>query len=208
VKNVLTTPELRDLSFYEKQIESGAKAFRVAGEALREIRDRKLYRERHATFEDYCRSRWGMERAHAYRLIAAAGVAECLPLGDSAPASERQVRSLAKIDEPAVQAAVWEAAGAAGGKTTAARVAELTAKALQGRTPEEQIVLVESAQAEQLAAARKNDDAPVDLDKKRWDKIEWDLLHARRLALKDGDQAGKFIEAVNAALAELAAYRL
>jgi hypothetical protein len=28
------------------------------GTALLEVRDRRLYRETHATFEDYCRERW------------------------------------------------------------------------------------------------------------------------------------------------------
>ena len=53
------------------------------------------------TFEAYCKERWGWGRAHAYRLIDSAKVAEALsPTGDT-PSNERQARELAPLmDEP------------------------------------------------------------------------------------------------------------
>jgi hypothetical protein len=65
------------------------------------IRDRRLYRRDFATFDDYCRERWGMKRAHAYRLIDAAGVAFSMsPIGDienALPANEGQARELSGL---------------------------------------------------------------------------------------------------------------
>jgi site-specific DNA-methyltransferase (adenine-specific) len=64
--------------------------------ALREIREARLYRERYATFEDYCRERWGMSRVHAHRQIEAANIAQLLPIGNR-PATESQARELAPL---------------------------------------------------------------------------------------------------------------
>lgn len=71
-----------------------------AGLAVRTIRDERLYRESHETFEDYCRDVWGWERAHAYRMISAANTREEVkavsPMGDIIT-NERQAREVAAI---------------------------------------------------------------------------------------------------------------
>jgi hypothetical protein len=41
---------------------------------LLEIRDGRLYRETHGTFDDYCREGWGFSRHRASQLITAAEV--------------------------------------------------------------------------------------------------------------------------------------
>ena len=47
-------------------------------------------------WEDYCRERWGLGRAHAYRLIDAAATAEAVsPVGDIT--NERQARALSGL---------------------------------------------------------------------------------------------------------------
>ena len=63
--------------------------------ALKQLRDRPLYRSTHKTSEEYAKQRFGYNRAHAYRLIAAAGVLENLsPIGrHSLPSRERLVGS-------------------------------------------------------------------------------------------------------------------
>jgi len=62
-----------------------------------EIRDNRLYRSDYATFEEYCRERWGWNRAHAYRQIDAAKVARTLsPIGDI-PKNEAQARELVDL---------------------------------------------------------------------------------------------------------------
>lgn len=83
--------------------------FIEVGAALSAIRDAKLYRADFATFEDYCKARWGMARSKAYRYIEAAEVAGHLsPIGDI-PARESQVRPLAALPRDE-QPAAWERA--------------------------------------------------------------------------------------------------
>ncbi len=48
----LTEEEERDLLHLERKVE---RAFFIAGASLREIRDRRLFRNSHATFEEYGR---------------------------------------------------------------------------------------------------------------------------------------------------------
>ena len=63
----LTIPERKALRRCEKIIVKGAAEFIRVGLALREIRDHKLYRETHSTFEDYCVAKFDFRRAHGYR---------------------------------------------------------------------------------------------------------------------------------------------
>ncbi|MGI5488869.1 hypothetical protein [Microtetraspora malaysiensis] len=91
--------ERRDLETCEAALDHLRLAFWIAGHALQVIRDARLYRATHATFEDYCEDRWEISRPHAYRLIAEWSLAERLhrvsPMGDKI--SERQVRELLPI---------------------------------------------------------------------------------------------------------------
>jgi len=49
------------------------------GSALLTIRDCRLYRTTHLTFENYCRERWGISRSYAWRVIGAAERVKLLP---------------------------------------------------------------------------------------------------------------------------------
>lgn len=107
-ENSLTTEEGESLAKQEAIIERGLNTFVEVGTALLAIRDGRLYRKDYATFEDYCRERWGMTRRHTNRMIAAASVVENLgPMGPILPATERQARPLASLDTEA-QAEVWQ----------------------------------------------------------------------------------------------------
>jgi hypothetical protein len=53
-------------------------AFFVAGQALRSLRDKRLYRETHTTFESYVRDRFDFTRRAADYLISAAEIVENL----------------------------------------------------------------------------------------------------------------------------------
>ncbi|WP_433227386.1 hypothetical protein [Microtetraspora malaysiensis] len=92
----LAEDERRDLATCEAALDHLRLAFWIAGRALQVIRDARLYRATHGTFEDYCLERWGMSRPHAYRLIAEWSLAERLlsvsPIGDKM--SESHVRVL------------------------------------------------------------------------------------------------------------------
>jgi hypothetical protein len=114
------------LAQHEAAIERGLTTFVEVGEALLAIRDERLYRQTHATFEDYCRDRWSMSRPRAYQLIeAAAAVSTTVDSGLPAPVNEAQARELARVPEPE-RADVWQrAVEQTGGKPTAAAVRDV-----------------------------------------------------------------------------------
>lgn len=122
----------------ERVIERGLATFIEVGEALLEIRDSRLYRETHGTFEDYCRERWGFSRSRASRLISASEVVRLVPVGTSVP-TERIARELVPVmreDPEAVALVMSEAQDRAGDEpVTAAAVRAVVKEYLQ---PEEQ----------------------------------------------------------------------
>ncbi|MCB0915871.1 MAG: hypothetical protein KDC23_09245 [Actinobacteria bacterium] len=71
------------------------------GQALARIRDGRLYRlEGYATFEGYCRERWGFQRNYANKMIAASeAVTAVESVGTNVPtiANEGQAREVAAI---------------------------------------------------------------------------------------------------------------
>ena len=123
----LSLNERVKLSSLEGQIRDNLQAFVAVGRSLAEIRDDRLYRETHGTFEGYVRDKWDLGRAYAYRLMDAAEVVDDLvaplaeasrrrkPLRDFAaiPATESQARPMTKVDReerPEVWAQVLERA--------------------------------------------------------------------------------------------------
>jgi hypothetical protein len=111
------------LADLEAVIERGLTTFVEVGQALLEIRERRLYRESHESFENYCRDRWGFSRSRAHRLMDAAEVGAMLPMGNM-PDNERQARELARLkDDPEAVREVWaEVQEATNGRPTAAAV--------------------------------------------------------------------------------------
>jgi hypothetical protein len=71
----LTSKESKTLEQCEAVIRSGKRAFLKVGEALATINDQRLYRAKHATFADYCKS-LGISAKHAYGFINAFNVAQ------------------------------------------------------------------------------------------------------------------------------------
>ncbi len=141
VVDELTEEEEGARQILERQVE---RAFYLAGRALRELRDRRLYRSTHKTFEEYCRERFGFTRDSAYLKIGAADIYENLeqnlptngrhlPL----PTNERQLRHLAKAKlEPAVQVEVWQqAVSSAGGRVPSGRIVSDIVQRIKERTP-------------------------------------------------------------------------
>ncbi len=104
----LTTDEQQRLDQSEQVIERGLKTFHEVGAALLDIRDGRLYRAQYATFEDYCRERWGMSQRHGNRLIEAASVVQNLGPAGPVPETERHARELAPL-EPEQQQEAWQA---------------------------------------------------------------------------------------------------
>jgi hypothetical protein len=112
----------------EETIEHKRKDYFEVGLALAEIRERRLYRFEHPTFEAYCRSRWNWSRSYAHRVIDAALTAAALP-PEQRPETESQARELARV-VPEHRAEVLARARASG-KLTAAAIRQ-AAEALRG----------------------------------------------------------------------------
>jgi len=129
------TGEIVTLQDCEAVIKAGLATFVDVGNALLQIRDGRLYRDQFDTFEEYCRERWGFNRAHAYRMIEASEVVGVLsPMGDT-PRNERQARALAPLrDQPEKMAEAWsEAVETSGGKPTAKTVSEVVERHTDSR---------------------------------------------------------------------------
>lgn len=125
---ILTLEQSQRLVTLESKIKVGIATFIDIGEALAEIRDSKLYKVEHDTFESYCREKWGFSRFYAHRVMEASSVSTLLPIGNK-PTHETQVRPLTSLpdeDVPKVWAAAVESAG--GGQPTEKQVRESVAK--------------------------------------------------------------------------------
>lgn len=124
VQPPLSADERQALADQEAKIEDGLKTFFKVGMALANIRDQKLYREQHATFEDYAWERWQLKRPRAYQLMDAAAVASSLSqICDIPPQVEAHAAAMKKLklDEARV---VWDVVRqtAPGGKVTETHV--------------------------------------------------------------------------------------
>ena len=129
------------LAELEAVIERGLETFVEVGNAIREIRDSRLYRERYATFEEYCRERWGWGRNYANKQVVAADTAALV--GTNVPiANEAQARALAPLarEDPEAARAVWaeavEEAKRRGRRPTAAAVRARAGTGGNGAAPQ------------------------------------------------------------------------
>ncbi|MBD2359539.1 hypothetical protein H6G41_34220 [Tolypothrix sp. FACHB-123] len=131
----LTPEEQSDRLHLERKVE---RAFFEAGKALAELRDRRLYRSTHRTFEEYCRDRFGYNRSRSYQLIDAAivvdNLTECPQFVDILPTAEGQIRPLTKL-EPQQQQEVWQqAVQKAGGKVPTGKIVKDIVQRIMERT--------------------------------------------------------------------------
>lgn len=142
----LSAKEKKRLAELEAFILDNLKTFYDVGAALREICDRRLYRETHTTFADYISDKYDYQRAHGYRLIESANVVDNINEieelqnvshgrhsnsqnvahgrhSNLIPQNERQARTLAKYP-PEKQREIWIEAikGVGDGRITAAHI--------------------------------------------------------------------------------------
>ena len=113
---VLTPEERQELHDLEGRIRRDWQAFLNVGEALITIRDKRLYRERHQTFDEYCDKVWHFTRQRAYQLMTAHEIAGNVSTTGLHITSERQARPLATLsidDQLLVARAVRAATGKA-----------------------------------------------------------------------------------------------
>jgi hypothetical protein len=146
----LSEAEERDRLYLERRVE---RAVFEAGKALAELRDRRLYRSTHGTFEEYCKDRFGFERRHPYRLIEASAVFDNLmkmcpnwtqneddldtvhsEQRQILPTAEGQVRPMTKL-EPHEQHEAWlRAVELSGGKVPTGRIVKDVVQRIMERT--------------------------------------------------------------------------
>lgn len=116
-EKALTVTETKRLEALEGVIKKNFLGFVAVGNALAEIRDKRLYRnDENRTFEGYCRDLWDMGRKQADKLVNAAHVIENLtPIGVKneddpnflLPINEAQARELSSLG-PEEQRRVWQ----------------------------------------------------------------------------------------------------
>lgn len=122
--------ERREFSTMVAEIHSHLNDRLRVGQMLIAIRDRKLYRESHKTFEAFVRDEFGLKRQRAYELITASTVTK--QLSENADTStiavpkESHAAELAKCP-PAERPRVWQeaVASAPAGKVTAKHVSDV-----------------------------------------------------------------------------------
>lgn len=133
----LSTKDYARLAELETTINKHIGGVLAAGQALAEIRESKLYRQTHGTFEEYCQEKWGFVARRARQLISAAEVAETVTKSGTTgshsqpiltPTNERQARELSAV--PAEKRGeVWAAAVEDGnGKAPTAATVKAAAK--------------------------------------------------------------------------------
>ena len=141
----LTAQEKVRFTELEAIVETHLETFLNVGRALAEIRNKRLYRQQHATFEDYCRHRWGFSGSRGLDLVRSTSVAEHLLAGPAAPEtgdaplppdlSPATLRPLQKLDPP-LQSAVWRLASRVGKPThhVVAKIARIVENAINEGT--------------------------------------------------------------------------
>jgi len=135
----LNAYEAIELRRCEGVVEKGLVAFLDVGQALWQIRQSRLYREKHTTFEEYVEDRWLMSKSQAYRLISATEIVHQIeeagsPIGDNGehllPANAAQARPLSQLAKHQ-RAGAWQTAvEKAGGQPTAQVVQEVVSEML------------------------------------------------------------------------------
>lgn len=114
------------LAELESRIERGLSTFVEVGQALLEIRDSRLYRETHSSFDAYCRERWNFSKQRGIQLMQAAQVATTVA---TPPTNESQTRELSPLlDRPEELRAAWNEVVEAHPEPTAADVREVVSR--------------------------------------------------------------------------------
>ena len=128
----LSEDEQRERLHLERKVE---RAVFDGDRALQELRDRKLYRSTHSSFEQYCRDRFGFSRDSAYLKIRASQVYDNIT--NYLPTNERQLRSIAKAKlEPEAEAQAWvDAVDEADGKLPSGRIVKDIVQRIRQRNP-------------------------------------------------------------------------
>lgn len=136
----LTEADLSELTNLETTISRGLQTFWEVGNALLTIRDKRLYRSTHNSFETYCIKRWGFTDENARLLMRGSEVVANLQQTPTIvgvlPTNPSQVRSLTNLS-PDQQRAAWQEAvtTAPNGKITGVYVKAIAQKYKTSKKP-------------------------------------------------------------------------
>jgi hypothetical protein len=135
--STLSASEIEERDKLENTVQQ---AFFVAGQSLKILRERKLYRETHSNFESYVKERFDYTKRAAYYLIDAYEVVNTLksePLVHFLPTSERQCREVAKLPAQQQPQAWLRAVEKAGNKVPSGKIVKEVVNEIEGKPPME-----------------------------------------------------------------------
>ena len=105
--SIVNTSKLAEL---EDIIQRGKQTFFEVGNALAQIMEEQLYKEKgFGSFAEYCEQVWGFKKTYAYQLVKSAELVKELPAPVSAVAEKlnpRQVRELIKVPKEQREAVI------------------------------------------------------------------------------------------------------
>jgi len=184
----LSPQERATLRHCENAVYKGLKTFYEVGDALKTIRNQRLYREHFASFRAYCRARWGFEAARARQFIAAADVfKDVADVSDVQPTNEAQMRSLSHLDTEHRQQ-VWRLATAKTAQPTEALIKETIREVVPQELEERNIAATDTAvlveqmvvNAETMLTTVLNWDVRAGLDSQQRDELRRLIQKVRR----------------------------
>lgn len=154
------------------------------GAILRHVRDHRLYREHHATFEEYVEKRLGYTEAWASQRISLADtVAELTMVNSPAITNERQARAIKPIlrdHGPEVAAEVLREAADDDGKMTARSISEAATRVIEPEIVEAEVIDDEPVLTSQQWMAREG--YTDELSQRRRTEAEREALRAKSKA--------------------------
>jgi hypothetical protein len=174
----------------------------VAGQALREVRDGRLFTHAgHETFDGYVQARWNIQRAHAYRLIDAVPVVRALAGTVRTELKERQMRALVpvgrKFGDQAVRD-VWAEAERRG-RTSGAGLEEIAGILGYGEP-----IAESTAQASGTAVVPSPRRDSVAVLRRAWS--QFDARTIREAAGQDPDEVRRIVAELRGVLDEVEAH--
>lgn len=136
----ISLAESKRLVELEAVIDQAQDTFLEVSKAAAEIRDRKLYRNNHKTFAEYCSKRFTWAKSYSYYMATCGEVVKSLEAENSTMVeklNERQVRELAKA-APEQRVSVFQEVEKSGQVTAKAIKAEIQKRQPQSAMAEKQ----------------------------------------------------------------------
>lgn len=167
----LIPAEAARLAELKAVVTDGLQTFVTVGQALAEIRDIRLYRQTHDTFEAFCADEWGLSRPRAYELINAASVTAAVSaMADTpAPTNERQARELTGLPADTAAEVMRKAHETTAGRVTAAAIRQVREDVAPKADPwaariASELAASDESYAEQAAAPEPVEPSPAVTD--------------------------------------------